>query len=169
MRIPKPLIAAAAVAFCAGAPAEAGEPPQRIAVFKFELVDTSGGPPRGEGDRLVLITDLLRRELDAAERYEVVEVGPASALDLPAARLAAEGLFSDCNGCEADLAAALGADLSLSGAVYKVSNLILYINVYIRDAASAELVEVHSADIRGNTDESWSRGVSWMIRNRLLK
>lgn len=169
MRLSKVLIAAALLAASVGAAAAAGEPQSKIAVFKFELVDTSGGPPRGETERLVLITDLLRRELDASDRFEVVDVGPASALDLPGARLAADGLFIGCNGCEADLAAALGADLSLSGAVYKVSNLILYMNLFIRDAGTAELVGVYSASIRGNTDESWSRGVSWLVRNRILR
>ncbi|MCH8997870.1 MAG: DUF2380 domain-containing protein [Proteobacteria bacterium] len=28
---------------------------------------------------------------------------------------------------------------------------------------------VMGADIRGNTDESWSRGSSWLVRDRLMK
>ncbi len=28
---------------------------------------------------------------------------------------------------------------------------------------------VMGADIRGNTDETWSRGLSWLVRNRLMK
>jgi hypothetical protein len=30
-------------------------------------------------------------------------------------------------------------------------------------------VRVYSVDIRGNTDESWSRGISYLVRNRLLR
>ena len=41
----------------------------------------------------------------------------------------------------------------------KVSNLILNINIYVRDAETGDLVAAASADIRGNTDKSWSRGV----------
>lgn len=171
MPSPKCMISAAiALAILAASAAAAGEPPKKVAVFRFELIDTSGGPPRGEEARLDLITDILRRRLNESDRYEVVDMGAISALeDKRMAELAAGGYFHDCNGCEADIAAALGADLSIAGTVQKVSNLILNFNVYIRDAASGELVEAHSVDIRGNTDRTWSHGISWMIRNRLLK
>ncbi|MGI9387195.1 MAG: DUF2380 domain-containing protein, partial [Methyloligellaceae bacterium] len=52
--------------------------------------------------------------------------------------------------------------------VQKVSNLILNINIIIRDTASSKITRVMSADIRGNTDESWIHGVKWLVRNRLL-
>jgi hypothetical protein len=41
--------------------------------------------------------------------------------------------------------------------VQKVSNVILNMNVYIRDAHTGKLVISMSADFRGNTDESSSR------------
>ena len=50
----------------------------------------------------------------------------------------------------------------------KVSNLILDINVTVRDAATRELLFAASVDIRGNTDESWRRGIRYLIENRLL-
>jgi hypothetical protein len=52
--------------------------------------------------------------------------------------------------------------------VQKVSNLILNINVYIRDGYTGQLVTSKSADLRGNTDESWFRAASYLLRNRLL-
>ncbi len=66
------------------------------------------------------------------------------------------------------LAQKVGADLSVTGVVQKVSNLILNMNVYIRDAHTGQMVAAASADLRGNTDESWSRGMSYLLRNRLL-
>jgi hypothetical protein len=151
--------------------AQAGEPEQtKIAVFRFELIDTSGGPPRGENERLDLITDILRRKLDESDRYELVDMARIGDLeDRRLAEMAAGGYLRDCNGCEAEIAALLGADLSVAGTVQKVSNLILNINVYMRDAATGEPVETHSVDIRGNTDQTWSHGISWMIRHRLLE
>ena len=50
----------------------------------------------------------------------------------------------------------------------KVSNLILNLNVYVRDARSGAMLRVSSTDIRGNTDEAWQRGVRYLVRNRLL-
>ena len=51
----------------------------------------------------------------------------------------------------------------------KVSNLILNINIYVRNVETGKMVSAASADIRGNTDQSWKRGVSYLVRNRLLK
>jgi hypothetical protein len=52
--------------------------------------------------------------------------------------------------------------------VQKVSDLILNINVYMADVAAGKLAFVHSVDIRGNTDESWTRGVTYLVKNYLL-
>jgi hypothetical protein len=62
----------------------------------------------------------------------------------------------------------LGADLAITGVVQKVSNLILNMNLYIRDAHNGQLITSMSADFRGNTDETWSRTTSYLLRNRLL-
>jgi hypothetical protein len=52
--------------------------------------------------------------------------------------------------------------------VQKVSNLILNLNIYLRGARDDRLLQAMSADFRGNTDESWSRALNYLIRNRLL-
>jgi len=62
----------------------------------------------------------------------------------------------------------LGADFAVSGWVQKVSNLILNMNIIVRDAKSARVILLKSVDIRGNTDESWSRAIDWLVRNQLL-
>jgi hypothetical protein len=41
-------------------------------------------------------------------------------------------------------------------------------NIYLRDAHTGRLIASMSADFRGNTDESWSRAASYLLRNRLL-
>ena len=66
------------------------------------------------------------------------------------------------------MARELGADLAVTGFVQKVSNLILNINVIIRDARDGQALRGGSVDIRGNTDESWGRGISYLVRNRLF-
>ena len=152
----------------AGASANAQNGTRTVAVFDFELIDTSlQGEVEGvrpeETRRLVLISDALRAALAASDRYELVDTAPA------AQAIAEAGYLYGCNGCEAAIADSLGADLAVAGTVQKVSNLILNINVYMREARRPNRVTAYSVDIRGNTDESWSRGLSYLVRNRLLR
>jgi DNA polymerase II small subunit/DNA polymerase delta subunit B len=41
-------------------------------------------------------------------------------------------------------------------------------NITLRNVHTGRLVATMSADLRGNTDESWSRAMSYLVRNRLL-
>jgi hypothetical protein len=150
------------------------ETPLSVAVFKFELIDTSGDttPANVEAQprRLDLITGILRDELARSGRYRLVPIRPEDLLLDEAVRSRAQGgYFSGCPGCDVEIARALGADLSITSTVQKVSNLILNLNVYVRDTKTGGLLAVHSVDIRGNTDDSWTRGVRYLIKNRLLR
>src|SRR3546814_3501649 len=84
-------------------------------------------------------------------------------------RLAAMPALYSCSGCEAKLAGELGAERSVSGFVYKVSTLILYISVAVRDTASGRLLDESSVSIRGNTDESWRHGMETLLERYLFK
>ncbi|KIZ35763.1 MULTISPECIES: DUF3280 domain-containing protein [Rhodopseudomonas] len=140
--------------------------PSRLAVFDFEMIDTSlqgevDGPRSEEQDRLSRIGDQLRRELVQSGKYHLVDIAPINA--------AAHGRnLQACGGCDVQYAQQLGADLAMTGVVQKVSNLILNVNIYLRNAHTGRLVTAASADMRGNTDESWSRAISYLVRNRLL-
>ncbi|MGF1622592.1 MAG: DUF3280 domain-containing protein [Rhodomicrobiaceae bacterium] len=141
--------------------------PVSIAVLDLELVDTSlegasHGVDPAETKRLVLVSDLLRDLLGASGKYQVVDTTPAKAA------IADAGLIHGCNGCDVKIAGSLGADRVMTGTVEKVSTLILTISLFERDVASGALLQVATAQIRGNTDESWTRGVRWLVRNRLL-
>jgi hypothetical protein len=149
------------------------ETPLSAAVFKFELIDTSGDTTpanlQAQPRRLDLITGILRDELARSGRYRIVPIRPEELAPDKSMRARAEGgYFSGCPGCDVEVARALGAQLSITGTVQKVSNLILNINVYVRDTKTGGLLAVHSVDIRGNTDDSWTRGVRYLIKNRLL-
>jgi hypothetical protein len=166
-------IAAAFYAFAvlgwtiAAAPAFAASVPHSVAVFEFELIDTSlEGASRGvdkdETVRLTRITGLLRDLLAASGKYKVVDLAPA------AAKIADAGLIRGCNGCDLTIAGSVGAERAITGTIQKISTLILTLSIYERDVASGREVRVAIAQIRGNTDESWTRGVEWLVRNRLL-
>ncbi len=138
----------------------------KVAVFDFELIDTSlqgekDGQRADENARLLNAGEQLRKGLADSGKYELVDLAPVRA-EAHNANLQA------CGGCDVQFAQQLGADLAITGTVQKVSNLILNMNIYIRNARTGHLVTAMSADFRSNTDESWSRTVSYLLRNRLL-
>ena len=95
-------------------------------------------------------------------RYKLVRIPH----DLQSAVAAAP--INSCNGCERDFALRAGTDLAAWGTVQKVSNLILNINVYMEDAKAKKMIFVKSVDIRGNTDESWQRGLNYLLQHYLI-
>jgi hypothetical protein len=138
----------------------------KVAVFEFELIDTSlegatNGPRADEQRRLSRLAEELRSRLAGSGRYVPVDISPV-------AEDARRSNLQACGGCDAELARRAGAELAVTGTVQKISNLILNMNIYVRDAANGRLVNQMSADFRGNTDESWSRALDWLVRNRLL-
>ena len=146
----------------------AGEDRIKLAVFGFELIDSSlQGDIEGESAddllRLSMIEEDLKRQLTESGRYELVDVAPAAEM------IEAAGYLHGCNGCEAKIAERLGAEQALIGWVQKVSNLILNLNVGIRDVMSRKKVFAASVDIRGNTDESWRHGIRYLIKRKLFK
>jgi hypothetical protein len=143
----------------------AAEPP-RLAVFDFEMIDTSlqgqvYGPREDERDRLLRTADQIRKELGESGKFQILDISPVNAA-------AHQSNLQACGGCDVKLAQELNADLEITGVVQKVSNLILNINVYLRDVHTSRLVTAASVDMRGNTDESWSRATRYLIRERLL-
>ncbi|QIB36337.1 DUF3280 domain-containing protein [Ancylobacter pratisalsi] len=157
-------IAAGICVFALGVSAAAAA--TRVAVFDFELFDTSGeaglnGPKPEEAHRLALISDAMRRKLSEMG-YQVLDLAPEKA------QIEEQTPFRNCNSCELRIARRLGADIEVIGLVQKVSNLILNINFQLRDVADGKVLRAGSVDIRNNTDESWMRGVSYLMRNRLF-
>jgi len=137
--------------------------PPRIAVFDFELINTSPAPSTpAELERLHDLDGQLRTLLAEHDRFSV---------DDPAMRVAiAKGMsIRGCNGCELDAARQEGAEFVAYGWVQKVSNLILNVNLVIEDVATGRHIKADSVDIRGNTDESWRRGLRYLINERLYR
>ncbi len=135
------------------------------AFFGFSLDDTSlqgemQGPRADEAARLA--------RMDNGMRDALVASGCCSAVDLSSVAQRVRGRdMRACGGCDVDLAREAGAAIAITGWVQKVSNLILNINVVARDVTTDKVIAAGSVDIRGNTDESWSRGLSYLVHNRL--
>lgn len=140
--------------------------PIKIAVFEFELEDFSAAAQAKsaapESSYLVQATDEAEQQLRASERYTVVD---ATHSDISAAK--GQGL-RNCGGCEARIAQSLGADEALIGVVTKISVTEYTVRFRVSDARNGELISIYSTDLRMGADYSWSRGVRWLMQNRML-
>ena len=140
--------------------------PPKLAVFDFELLDTSlqgqmNGPRRDEHERLVRAGEQLRKELAESGKFQLLDILPVNAA-------AHASNLQACGGCDVHFAQQLGADLYITGVMQKVSELILIMSIYVRDAHTGHLVSAMNAHLRGNSDESWSRAMTFLLHNRLL-
>jgi hypothetical protein len=157
----KPILAALAVLVCGPAAAADIWTGRSAAFFGLAYLDTSlegeiNGPRADETARVALVEDQLATGLK--ERGLVlVDLSPV------AAKLDRMVNPADCNGCEVRLAAELGATYSVVAEVQKVSNLIQSMNVVVRDAGSGQVVRAKAVDLRGNTDDAWSRAMRYIL------
>jgi hypothetical protein len=142
-----------------------GKDVPRIAFFGFEFINSSLEPTaQAEVKRIRLLDDTLRQKLAASGRFEIVDIPPDMTREIISGPA-----ISNCNGCQRGFAQRVGANWAAWGEVQKVSNLILNINVYMEDANSGKMEFARSVDIRGNTDESWRRGLDYLLRNYLFR
>lgn len=154
----------------AGAPASSGPvaalAPVRLAVFPFELDDTSAGAEitgetASDASGLADTTDAIRQLLAQSGRYQIVDVSTADAAKAHA--------LHDCSGCEAQAASGLGADQSLLGVIRRVSRTEYTVRFQIRDTSSGAIVAGAESSLRMGANYSSSRGAARLIRERLLE
>lgn len=142
---------------------------QSVAVFPFELLDQSQDGelfPKvrpEETKRLALLTQDLKDRLAAAKIYQIADVTPL------AAEIKSASPLHKCDDCLTGLAKKSGADLAMLGLVQKFSDTLLSVNIQIVDAKSGTVLKTYSAGVQGNTDEGWLRGVSYIVRNKMLE
>lgn len=136
--------------------------PAKAAVFDFQLADQGMlGPTEADRARLGPLSELLRSLLKESGRYEIVSTDPVKEEVTKGSDL------RRCNGCAEDYARKLKADVAITGEIQKVSNLILNINLYVKDLRSDKPEQAYSVDIRGNNDASFDRGLKYLVKNRL--
>ena len=153
------------------APGAGAQPPQpiRLAVFAFELEDASAvrtfaseAPDEAAvAGALEDASSEARRELVESGRYALVDVSRVDAAPVK------EQSLRKCDGCEAGIAAQLGADQSLLGVVLKASQTDYYVVIQIRDARTGRLVDQQGANFAG-TEAGWASGVRMLIKHQVL-
>ena len=152
------------LAMIASLPAAAAEP-ETLVYFGFHLTNTSlEETSPAELQRLKSLDDTFVEMIKAAPtKYRLIEL-PVAEIET----IAKGPGIGNCNGCEIDVGKRLGATRVAWGEVQKVSNLILNINIYVEDTVNNRTAFVKSTDIRNNTDESWRRGIIYLLKNYLL-
>jgi len=162
------ILCAAGLLAVGGSHTAAQQPLKKLLMLEFELIDEQKDvvPFPEKEARLAMVSQRLREALIKEELYHVIDSAPVA--PLIRAEAARQSLLA-CNGCEVDIARKAGADRILLAWVQKVSNLILNINIEVRDVETGKVVLAKSVDLRGNTDESWQRGIDFMVRDMVEK
>ncbi|MBN9248254.1 MAG: DUF3280 domain-containing protein [Hyphomicrobium sp.] len=161
--IPLLLIAVAALLQMSFAQTAAAGPAPRLAFLGLRLQnDNEGLEPTtdAERNRIAIIERQFTSSLKASGSYDIVPLTS----DIRA-KIASGQFVGACGGCEAAYGNELKADRVAWITVQKVSNLILNMNLYVADTATDKLTFLKSVDIRGNTDESWSRSLKYLLDN----
>lgn len=166
--IVKPLSWALALCLASTAlPAAPLDPARPTAFFGITFIDTStegaiNGARQDEADRLALVERYVRTYFEE-QGFAFVDIAPVRE------ELDRTMNPSDCNGCQIRMAQRLGAGYALVGEVQKVSNLILSMNLVVYDATTGAKMKGISVDVRSNTDDSWTRGMRYILRNAIFK
>lgn len=130
------------------------------------FIDTSqegeiNGVRADETERVAMVRGRIAAAL-AENGVDLVDLAPVEE------ELARTVNPAECYGCDLRMAQKLGADYAVVSEVQKVSNLILAINVMVRDAETGEQIRGMAVDIRGNTDESWERGIRYVLERGIF-
>lgn len=140
-------------------------PAEKAAVFDFQLANLGLLPPTdADKARLPHLSDMLRHLLAASGKYDVVPITPEVKTDVDKA-----SELRSCGGCAVDFAKKLGAKLAVTGEIQKVSNLILNINIYMKEVDSDKPEQAYSVDIRGDNDLSFDHGIKYIVKHNILK
>jgi hypothetical protein len=147
--------------------AQAQDGPIKIAIFDFELEDGSAGAgiagdPAADAGYMKAVSAEVRHVVEQSGRYRLIDAGGAEA------EAVRDHPLRMCNGCDATVASALGADLSLTGIVRRISRTEYVIGFQLRDAKSGALIAAQDTGLRMGANYSWSRGAARLIEDRLL-
>lgn len=138
----------------------------KAAVFPFDMHDVAldddpfAKLKPDDVQRLKLVADELKALMANDGTYEVIDL---SAL---AKEVDDASPYDKCNACEVPIAKKAGADLAVTGFVQKVSDALMSLRIFARDAETGKLVKSMSATVQGNTDELWLHGIRWLWKNR---
>ena len=127
----------------------------------FDL-EPAGEPfSRNIQNRLKSESDLIRKLL-TDKGFTVVDTAPQ------AKKIADKSPLSQCNGCDQDIAKALGADIEVTTAVQPASSVIFNISGSVKDVKTNRVLREGVVDIRGEGEDVWAHGIKFLVKEHLL-
>jgi curli biogenesis system outer membrane secretion channel CsgG len=140
--------------------------PVPIAVFNFELDDMTPAAvylhqATSTAQQMDKVSSAARSELGQSGRYRIVDVSQADAKPVK------DQTLRNCDGCEAGIALALGAQQSLLGIVRRATQTDYYVAIVIRDARTGKVLDEQSANFAGD-ESGWASGVRMLIKHQIL-
>ena len=137
--------------------------PLKAVVFDVEVFESQLEAPSGiPVDRLKKLSVLLRDLLAKAGAVTIVDTTPAAAeieKNLP---------LRTCNDCDLGIAKKLGADVEVSTVIRQTSPVLVSFSASIRDVKTGKVLSTGVVDVRGNSDETWTHGIKFLVKERLL-
>lgn len=139
----------------------------KIAVFEFELEDTSAGsgiipPDSFDIQYLGQSTEEARRLLVESGGYELVRTDQA---DLAATK---QHGIRNCGGCEGKIAHQLGSDQAMLGVITRINRTEYTLLIKITDAQTGSVISTSYTNLRMGANYAWPRGVKWLMENQVL-
>ena len=136
--------------------------PLKAIVFDLEPVDSSFDGTAIPPDRLKRASVEIRKALADSAQVTLVDPAPEAAAiekSLP---------LRSCNGCDLDIAKRLGADLEITTALQRTSDVIIGFSGSVRDVRTGKVLRSGLVDVRGSSDDLWRHGVKFLVKERLL-
>jgi hypothetical protein len=135
----------------------------KAVVFDLEFAGSPMEGPSGIApERLHKASEAIKAQIATSGQLTLVDIAPAKAeieKNLP---------LRNCNGCDLDIAKSLGADVEVTTALQKSSDVILAFSGSIRDVKTGKVVATGVVDVRGNGDDAWNHGIKFLVKDRLL-
>lgn len=165
MKLRPLMLALATAATMAAGPVPPPPPPGTAVYYGLHFVDTStegaiNGVRADETKRVQMTSDLIAEDLKARG---------FTLMTPPPEKIAGIANPVESNRRDTKIAAEMGADYAIVGQVQKTSNLILAINLYIRDAKTGKNLRAGTVDMRGNNDESFRRAARYLLKNIIFR
>lgn len=139
-------------------------PLRSLVVLDFEVLEDHPQPDRAaaQAERARNASAQLRDALAQADLYHVLD--PAAGESVVKSLRDRHTWLHRCTECAQTIGRAAGSELVLLPWAQVVSQLIVNLNVELRETDSDRVLLNKSVDLRGNNDESWARGIRFMVR-----
>ena len=131
----------------------------KVVVFDVEPVEIPLTPQMRA--KLKEETELLRK-LMSDKGFTLVDTTPQ------AKKIADNLPLSQCNGCDQDIAKALGADVEIATAMQAVSAATFTLSGSVKDVRTDRVLRQGVVDVRGENADVWTHGMKFLLKERLL-